>query len=132
MEREKSKKKPDGWFLIAGFGFVAVLLGAFGTHILQNKLTPHLFDVFRTAVSYQFYHIFAMGFALWLAETRLENSLFKKAVWFFGLGIFFFSGSLYAYIFSQSVFFAKVTPIGGVLFLFGWLCIFFGSLSKRQ
>jgi uncharacterized membrane protein YgdD (TMEM256/DUF423 family) len=88
MEREKSKKKPDGWVLIAGFGFVAVLLGAFGAHILQNKLAPRLFDVFRTAVSYQFYHTFAMGFALWLAETRLENSLFKKAVWFFGFGIF--------------------------------------------
>ncbi|HLX13212.1 MAG TPA: DUF423 domain-containing protein, partial [Bacteroidota bacterium] len=39
----------------AGFGFLAVALGAFGAHALRERLAPDLLAVFETGVRYQIY-----------------------------------------------------------------------------
>ena len=42
------------------------------------------------------------------------------AWWLFGLGIVFFSGSLYLLATMQWKWLGPVTPVGGVLFIAGW------------
>ena len=38
------------------FGFLAVVLGAFGAHGLEKVLDSSLIDTFNTGVTYQMYH----------------------------------------------------------------------------
>jgi uncharacterized membrane protein YgdD (TMEM256/DUF423 family) len=38
------------------FGFTAVILGAFGAHLLKKKLTTDQLQSFETGVKYQMYH----------------------------------------------------------------------------
>ena len=45
--------------------------------------------------------------------------------WLFG--VLLFSGSLYALAFGAGKFMVWVTPIGGILFLMGWLCLAYSA-----
>ncbi|MCC7162785.1 MAG: DUF423 domain-containing protein [Anaerolineae bacterium] len=48
---------------------VAVMLGAFGTHGLRDRLTSQLLETFETGVRYEIYHAFAI---LVLASALLK------------------------------------------------------------
>ena len=113
---------------------IAIILGAFGAHGLRDLLTDSSLDVFKTGVLYQFIHGFALLFigvlAILLPELRLERSAI-----FFGLGILFFSGSLYL-LSTQSVtginwsFLGLITPLGGLSFIIGWALLSIQLLKK--
>jgi uncharacterized membrane protein YgdD (TMEM256/DUF423 family) len=98
----------------AGLMFLDVALGAFGAHALKNRLTPEMLTVFETGVRYQAYHALAL---LLLAALRGPD----KAAWCFVGGIVLFSGSLYALALTGVRWLGAITPIGGVLFLVGWV-----------
>ncbi len=112
----------------AGFMFLAVGLGAFGAHALKARLEPDMLAIFETGVRYQIYHALAL---LLLAGLRGPS----KAAWCFTAGIALFSGSLYILALTGVRKWGAVTPIGGVLFLAGWLIVLFqrhsGSLLDR-
>jgi hypothetical protein len=44
----------------AVLGAASVMLGAFGAHGLKTRMNADAFDIFETAVKYQFYHVFAL------------------------------------------------------------------------
>ena len=52
------------------FGFLAVVLGAFGAHGLEKVLDSSLIDTFNTGVTYQMYHAL-------LATNTLTNFDFR-------------------------------------------------------
>jgi uncharacterized membrane protein YgdD (TMEM256/DUF423 family) len=106
----------------AGFMFLAVGLGAFGAHALKARLSPEMLAIFETGVKYQVYHALAL---LLLASLRGPS----KAAWCFTAGIAIFSGSLYILALTGEKKWGAVTPIGGVLFLAGWLILLFARSS---
>jgi uncharacterized membrane protein YgdD (TMEM256/DUF423 family) len=112
----------------AGFMFLAVGLGAFGAHALKARLEPDMLAIFETGVRYQVYHALAL---LLVAALRGPS----KAAWCFTAGIALFSGSLYILALTGVKKWGAVTPIGGVLFLAGWLIVLFsrntGSVLDR-
>ena len=108
--------------LAAIFGFTGVGLGAFAAHGLKSRLTPEYLAVFQTGVHYQLVHALALFGAALLAE-RLPGRLLKAAGSLFALGILLFSGSLYALTLSGLSKLGMITPLGGVSFLAGWLCL---------
>lgn len=127
MEREKQKINRS-WMFVSILGFLSVLMGAFGAHGLKSILSEQSLVTFETAVRYQFYHTFAL--AVVLSLWGKSNVHYLKCAWsFFSLGIFLFSGSLYAYVFTQIHFFVFVTPIGGVCLLLGWLFLGLSHMS---
>ncbi|MEW6444716.1 MAG: DUF423 domain-containing protein [Pseudomonadota bacterium] len=110
-------------FLLTGalLGGLGVAFGAFGAHGLKKVLSPALLDIYHTAVLYQFLHVFALLAAgLWLRQSP-EATGVGLAGWAWLGGILLFSGSLYLYVFSGVHWLAMVTPVGGVLFMIGWL-----------
>ncbi|HET19618.1 MAG TPA: DUF423 domain-containing protein [Chromatiales bacterium] len=110
-------------FLLAGtlLGGLGVALGAFGAHGLQKMLDARLFEVYETAVLYQFLHALALLIAgLWLRQGGAA-SLLRVAGWAWIAGVALFSGSLYIYVFTGVHWLAIVTPVGGTLFILGWL-----------
>jgi uncharacterized membrane protein YgdD (TMEM256/DUF423 family) len=109
-------------YLKAGafFAFLSVLLGAFATHALKERLPIYSIEVFKTGVLYQFLH----SFGLLLIGTWCEKSsskALKRAGLCFIFGILIFSGSLYAIATLQIPAIGIITPLGGLLFLVGWL-----------
>jgi len=105
------------------FGFLAVALGAFGAHGLKDKLSPEMMAVYHTAVQYHFFHTLALLGVTVLLAQGLGHGALKASVWLFTLGIVIFSGSLYALAITEIRVLGAITPIGGTLFMIGWLCL---------
>jgi uncharacterized membrane protein YgdD (TMEM256/DUF423 family) len=114
----------DRLFVMLGAvsGFVAVAAGAFGAHGLRARLTPDLLAVFETAARYQMYHALALLAVAWVA-ARWPGPLPQWAGWLFVGGMLLFSGSLYALALSGVRWLGAITPLGGVAFLAGWICL---------
>jgi uncharacterized membrane protein YgdD (TMEM256/DUF423 family) len=111
------------FFLLGSLsGLISVALGAFGAHSLRDRLTSDLLAVFETGVRYQMYHALALLLAAW-AVTRWPGPLTITAGWLFVAGTLIFSGSLYALGLSGMRWLGAITPLGGVAFLGGWLCL---------
>jgi uncharacterized membrane protein YgdD (TMEM256/DUF423 family) len=112
-------------------GFLGVALGAFGAHALKTRLSPDLLAVFETGVRYQMYHVFAMLAAAW-AWARWPARIFAAAGWLFLAGIVVFSGSLYLLASTGVRMFGAITPLGGLGFLAGWLCLAWGAGTRLR
>ena len=123
----------DRTLLLIGaiFGFLGVAFGAFGAHALRSRLSPEMLAVFETGVRYQMYHTFAVLIVA-AAIGHIGNArLLVIAGWIFVAGIVLFSGSLYTLALTGVGTLGAITPIGGLLFLIGWLCLALSrSLSR--
>ena len=96
--------------------------GAFGAHALKLRLTPDLLAIFDTASRYQMFHALALLAAGW-AVSQWPSASARAAGWCFVAGTVVFSGSLYALSLSGVRALGAITPIGGVLFMAGWLLL---------
>ncbi|MDX7987864.1 DUF423 domain-containing protein [Xenorhabdus sp. 12] len=114
---------------ISGFFYVA--LGAMGTHMLASILTPRQMEWIHTGLQYQGLHTLAM-MALAALLMRQPVTPFGWSGIFFTAGIVLFSGSLYCLAFLPLKFLVYLTPIGGLSFLIGWLCVLIGALRLRK
>lgn len=108
--------------LAALFGFTGVGLGAFAAHGLKGQLSAEYLAVFQTGVHYQMLHALAL-LALAALWQRLGGRLLTAAGVCFCVGILLFSGSLYALTLSGISALGMITPVGGLTFLVGWLCL---------
>ena len=114
----------DRFFFALGAvsGFISVAAGAFGAHALRSRLTPEYLGIFETAARYQMYHALALLAVAW-AINRGTGSTAQWAGWLFVIGTVLFSGSLYGLALSGIRWLGAITPLGGVAFLAGWLCL---------
>lgn len=115
------------------FGFLAVSLGAFGAHALSDVLDAYGESIWDTAVQYQMFHaagIVAVGI---LMHPRLfgPTGMLKGAFICMTLGIIIFSGSLYALAVTEIKVLGAITPVGGVLFLIGWILLLISTAKSR-
>jgi uncharacterized membrane protein YgdD (TMEM256/DUF423 family) len=128
--------------LIGLLGAIAVSLGALGAHFLKSKLetgliTPDQLNGFDTAVKYQMYHVIGMLLLVVLGKLY-PNKYFNWAFNLFLIGILLFSGSLYflctRYLLGADwlIFLGPITPIGGICFVLGWLCICLAVLKSDK
>ncbi|MFP4009114.1 MAG: DUF423 domain-containing protein [Spirulinaceae cyanobacterium] len=110
--------------LAALFGGLAVAAGAFASHALQSHISDRALEIFQTGATYQMYHALALLLiALFLSRTTTATKWLQSAAWAFIIGILLFSGSLYALSLMGVTILGVVTPLGGVAFLGGWICL---------
>lgn len=107
--------------------FIGVAAGAFGAHGLKNRLTPDMLAVFEVGVRYQMYHALALLMVGW-AISRWPGWLTNAAGWLFVAGIVVFSGSLYLLSLTGMRWLGAITPLGGLAFLPGWVCLAWAAL----
>ena len=112
-------------------GFLAVALGAFGAHGLGARLSADLMANYQTAAQYHFHHALALlGVAL-LSLQFPDAALPKASGCLFLAGIVLFSGSLYLLALTGARWLGAITPIGGLGFLGGWLCLCVFALGRQ-
>lgn len=110
------------------FGAIAVMAGAFGAHALKSVLNPLQLQTWQTAVQYNFYHVFALLFLATLTQGN-NNGLSYASYLLFTFGILLFSGSLYLLSCREVLgwnwlrIMGPITPIGGLLFIAGWVTL---------
>jgi len=117
--------------LSAFLGFLAIVLGAFGAHTLKEKLGVDAFNSYETGVRYMVYHVFALLFIN--TYSGFTNKTKNWISYLFFIGILFFSGSIFLItaggISAKNIWF--ITPLGGFLFILGWLTMVFAFLKKN-
>ncbi|HEX7670480.1 MAG TPA: DUF423 domain-containing protein [Polyangiaceae bacterium] len=137
------------FLILAGaFGALGVAFGAFGAHGLRARLSvlPDGADrraFWETAAHYHLIHALAMGLAAYVvvvgkrehgarrgAEQR-SSTLGTVAGFCFAGGIVLFSGSLYAMTLTGIRALGAVTPVGGLLFVAGWVSVALSAWQMR-
>ena len=116
--------------IAATFGGVSVILGAFASHALKDKLSERALEIWETGTKYQMYHALAL-FLVALLLNYLSNSSMPLTIagYAFIVGTILFSGSLYALSLSGIKILGAITPLGGVAFITGWLCLAIAALN---
>lgn len=105
--------------IAALLGGTAVVLGAFGAHALQERLTEQALATWHTGVQYHFIHALALLLvaALW---AHLANGWAAASAVAFVIGILLFSGSLYALALGAPRILGAIAPLGGTALILGW------------
>jgi len=104
------------WMTLAALsGFVAVAVGAFAAHGVQDSKAA---EWLRTGATYGFMHTMATFACATFMNIGARRA--RLAPGFFLSGVVLFSGSLYAMALGAPRWLGMVTPIGGLLFLIGW------------
>ncbi len=112
--------------IAAAYGFLAVALGAFAAHGLQGRLEERALEIMETGVRYQMIHALAL-LVVSLLLFREPSTWLAGSGWALVAGVLLFSGSLYLLAFTGIGRFGAVAPIGGVLFLVGWVLLAVGG-----
>ena len=120
--------------LISGaiHGFLAVALGAFAAHALEDMLDDYSTGIWDTAIQYQMFHATALILVGILMSKAIlgEVKQLKIAMICFNAGIVIFAGSLMVLALTGIGILGAITPIGGVLFLIGWIMVIISVVKK--
>jgi len=113
------------WRLHAAMGAIyaglAVALGAFGAHVLEERIAADAMSTWETAARYHMYH--ALGLiltALVAGRPETDGRLSAWALRLMHAGIWLFAGSLYILVLTGAGWLGAVTPLGGVCWVAGW------------
>ncbi|MRI01872.1 DUF423 domain-containing protein [Kriegella sp. EG-1] len=114
-------------------GVLAIILGAFGAHGLENMITSDAIQTFETGVKYQMYHAL---FLLVLGSIRQIPKKNKKWIFYLVvLGVFLFSFSIYFLATNELTSFnfkaiGFITPIGGLMLIIAWCLLGFECFKR--
>lgn len=111
------------WIAGAAMAGLSVAIGAFGAHALRARLEPARLATFETAVQYHMLHAVALLAVAALMGRVQSQQLLLLSGGLFTAGIFLFSGSLYALAITGITWLGAITPLGGIAFIGGWLCM---------
>lgn len=119
------------------FAFLAVILGAFGAHTLEQLLTADRLESFEVGVRYQFYHALALILLSILFAPMKQSKWIRNAGILFIAGVFLFSGSIYLLSCRTLLgieswrWLGPITPLGGMCFIIGWAMVFWAAIKAR-
>ena len=134
------------WPILCSFSPGSFSLKEPGSNGLPNRKITSQLEVFETAARYQMYHALALiAVALVLAHVRARGGDSSAAVlgpapgtrltvasgWLFVIGTALFSGSLYAMTVTGIRALGAITPLGGVAFIAGWVCLAVAAMRSR-
>lgn len=109
---------------------LAVLIGAFGAHGLKEIVPAEKLVTFETGVRYHFYHAFGI-IVIGLLQQQFQALNLSNCLWSLILGILLFSFNCYFYVLTNMKIFALIVPLGGLLFILGWIMLSL-KLSKLR
>jgi uncharacterized membrane protein YgdD (TMEM256/DUF423 family) len=123
------------WILVGCLSAaLAVMLGAYGAHGIQAKVSQADYEVWKTAVLYQAIHALALVLFGIFAELRAREGRTASAVpgWTFLLGTLCFSGPLYGHPLDAPAWTLHLAPVGGLALMLGWVLFGLAAIRARS
>ncbi len=111
------------------FCLLSVILGAFGSHYLKNKMTQTEIQSFEIGVKYLTYHGLSLLIIsqLYLDITIWISVLITVGTILFSFSIFFLSTQT---LFNKNLkILGPITPLGGLLIIIGWFLLLLEFLA---
>ena len=111
------------------FCLLSVILGAFGSHYLKNKMTQTEIQSFEIGVKYLIYHGLSLLIIsqLYLNITIWIPVLITVGTILFSFSIFFLSTQT---LFNKNLkILGPITPLGGLLIIIGWFLLLLEFLA---
>jgi uncharacterized membrane protein YgdD (TMEM256/DUF423 family) len=109
------------------FGLFGVILGALAAHgpVHDFLAAKNHLDLWRTALSYQWFH------ALALLATGQGRAARRGTVVCWLIGVVLFSGSIYILALDSTQLWAgPLTPLGGLFLVAGWAWLWVSLIRK--
>lgn len=111
---------------------LAVILGAFGAHILKTRLSPEMLTVYHVGSQYHFYHAIGMLLIGLLASQLHNDGMLQLSGFLMLAGIVLFSGSLYLLAVTGVTWLGAVAPLGGLAFIAAWVVLALTALRATS
>ena len=110
------------WIAVAAVnGLLAVAMGAFAAHGLQDRLEPKALGWIETAARYEAIHALALfGVAILIGRAGSTPLSLSLSAWGFMLGMLLFCGALYLMGLFGWRGLGAVAPFGGLALMAGW------------
>jgi uncharacterized membrane protein YgdD (TMEM256/DUF423 family) len=96
-----------------------LVLGALGTHLVADRVSPRELASYETAVLYQLLHALGLVLVGVLARTATTAPL-RWSARLMGLGVVLFSGSIYLATAGAPHWVLGVAPTGGMSLMASW------------
>ncbi|MGN7611268.1 DUF423 domain-containing protein [Magnetococcales bacterium HHB-1] len=112
-------------------GFMAVGMGAYSQHVLEN-LPAKAAATLQTSMAYQIYHALALLLVILFLQFWPKNKWLTWSANAFMIGITLFSGSLYLMVLEGSRSWGAITPFGGFGLLGGWLLLAWAGWQQHK
>ena len=120
-------------FIVCLIGAVGVLFGAFGAHGIKDKIDPARYAAYRVGIEYLFFHLAPL---FYIANQTYSKRL-ERIAYLFILGIMCFTSSNLLMT-TEAIhkinfhFMWLITPLGGLLFVIGWVLLGLHIIQKKD
>ena len=124
------------WMIIGALlGATFVILGAVLQHVIGAN--PDMMVILSKAQHYHMLHlVMLILIGVMLGQSGQKGSFFNKllnsAAGFFLVGIILFSGNLYLKAADSSLYMVSLVPVGGTMFIIGWLVLAAAFVFERD
>lgn len=121
--------KSDKFIKIAiFFGATGIIFGALASHTLPDYISTEKISSFQTGVKYQIFH--ALFLLIIILNIDKFNQRISNTIKLITSGILLFSFSIYLLALQEITdvdfsFLGPITPLGGLLLIFGWISVLF-------
>ena len=111
-------------------GMSAIIFDALSSHGVSDKIGPPDLAFIQLAIDYQLYNSLCLLIIGVLCKmSSIPKSLTTLSGLLLAAGILVFCGSLYVKGLFETELISYLTPLGGLLLILGWGCLFLASLS---
>ena len=108
-----------------------LVLGAVGTHVVADRVSPRDLASYETAVLYQLLHALGLVLVGLVGQVAGVATRLRWSARLMLAGIFFFSGSIYLMTAGAPRWLGAVAPVGGLSFMAAWVLLAWHALRLR-
>jgi uncharacterized membrane protein YgdD (TMEM256/DUF423 family) len=117
-------------------GALSVILGSFGAHILSGNIPEKDLHLFNVANDYLMFHTLAL-LGLAFMNRYVSRSYLNIIYYLFVIGVILFSGTIFISSLKELTGFSpgglsKLTPIGGLLMVAGWITVLLSGVNYQH
>jgi uncharacterized membrane protein YgdD (TMEM256/DUF423 family) len=111
---------------------LGVMLGAFGAHVLEPRLTPDRYASFQTGAHYHLLHALGLLIVGLVARAGPASLPLRWSARLMLAGMVLFCGSIYLMSFGAPRQLGAVAPVGGLSFMAAWALLAWHALRCKS
>jgi uncharacterized membrane protein YgdD (TMEM256/DUF423 family) len=112
--------------------FTGLVLGAIGTHLVADRVSPRELAGYETAVLYQLLHALGLVLVGLLGRSTAITAQLRWSARLMVLGVACFSGSIYLATAGVPRWILDLAPAGGVALMMSWIVLAWHAAAQPR